>query len=609
MQTSFIKLILLATYLFFSTQGVAQDIAIKTRSERVLIHKDSSFTKTVTILLKKSEETITYPIFYDTELERITDIKVYKKKGKRFKLVKNTIINEEDVELDYIASKKIKSITLPYQSETKIVYTIECKELMYFSDLHFFSYNEIDSLKYQISVPNTFRFIHNTIHKDSLKHITIDSIRSDNHTKWNIEVVPVKVKPDPLLFFRVYKNIREPLMRTLIIPKTYEGNERKYLNDWYLQKVETKKGLNYAAIRKIDELTKGISDPMKVMNILYSYVHNNFKYVAIEIGMGAFIPTHANEVFTNKQGDCKDLSNFLSEALNYKGIKSHVALAATFDHISDCDFPSLSSANHVICLAYIDGKPILLDPTDPIHLSETPVQSIQQRSILIINTDGGEFYKVPSFSPKQNVISYNIDLEANSNTMAMDGEFKVNYGGISGNFLKYGFMYSSDREANKLAQKHYESVFGNQSISDLKMNHQSRVVESEGKISANGKIFKDGDKQFFFIDFLPKLFETEDRETLLEGTHIGSPFSKKVSSTIKMSEPFQAFNPIEHSFSFEGASLSIKISNPSEFTIECSYEFVFDYIFVEKENLEIANKLLTSFKKIINDPIILQKKS
>ncbi len=398
-------------------------------------------------------------------------------------------------------------------------------------------------------------------------------------------------------------------MRTLIIPATYKDNERKYMNDWYLQQVETRRGLNSVAIHKINELTKGISDPMKILDILYSYVKNNFKYVAIEIGMGAFVPTHANEVFINKQGDCKDLSNFLSEALNYKGIKSYIALAATYDHISDCDFPSLSSANHVICIAYIKDKPIILDPTDPIHFPETPVQSIQNRSILIINSNGGEFYKISSFSPQQNLINYEIGLEVNSNGMVMEGEFKVNYEGISGNFLKRALLYTSDDKANTAGKKHYESVFGNQSISDFKINYHNKTIKSEGKILVNGKIFKDGENRFLFIDFLPRIIETEDRETLLEGTHLGSPFNKKVSLKIKMDEPFQTFNSIEHTFSNKGVSLFLKISSPSEYTIECNYEFVFDYIFIEKENLDITNEILTSFKKITNEPIIFKTKS
>jgi hypothetical protein len=604
MRNFYYKFLLLLICFTFFFRGLAQDLQIKTEFEDIIIKKDTSFVKNISVLLKENNQAFVYPIVYDSELEKISNIQVFIKKGKRFKPLDKIKITEENLEFDFIASKKLKSIVIPPNTEAKIAYTLTCRELMYFSDLRFFSYDAIDTLKYQISVPNNFHFVHNTIYKDSLNYMVIDSVKLDSVTKWNIAVTPVKVHPDPLTFFGIYKNMKVPLMRTLIIPENYKNIEKNYLNDWYLHEVAASRGLDSSVIQKIDALTKGISDPMKIVDTLYSYVRNNFKYVAIEIGMGAFIPTHANEVFTNKQGDCKDLSNFLSEALNYKGIQSTIALAATYHHISDCDFPSLSSANHVICVAYINDKPILLDPTDPIHIPETPVQSIQSRSILIINEKGGEFYKVAEFSPQQNRIQYTLELEANSKTMIMQGDFKAVYNGISGNFLRYELRYLSDDNANTMTENHYESVFGNQAVSDIHINNQSNKLEVNGKISVNGKIIRDGDKRFLFLDFLPRFLETETRETLLEGMNLGASFQKEVQVLINLDEPFATFNPIEHNFSKEGVSLFVKIASSTDRIIECNYKFVFDYVFIDKENLDLVNEILKSFKKITNEPII-----
>ena len=127
--------------------------------------------------------------------------------------------------------------------------------------------------------------------------------------------------------------------------------------------------------------------------------------------MGAFIPSHVNEVYQNKYGDCKDLSNLLSAMLNYKGIKSDIALASTFDHTSDCDFPSLSAANHVICVAYVNGTIVMLDPTDSIHKEGTVVQSLQDRSIFIVNSNGGEFQKIIKPNTENNKIDYELSIE------------------------------------------------------------------------------------------------------------------------------------------------------------------------------------------------------
>ena len=603
-----IRFYLLSFLILIRVNGSAQDVRISTLSEDIQIRKDTSFTRNVSVYIKKSNDYMAYPIFYDNKLEELSEISLNVKKGNRFKTVKDPVIREDDVNIDYITSKKIKSILIPPDVEAKICYTITCNELMYFSDLRFFSYDEADTLKYQIVVPEKFRLLYDIINKDSLDYLSIDSVKSDGLMKWFIKVVPVKVKPDPLMYFGIYKNMKGPLMRTIVVPATYKHREAEYLKDWYLRKASSSIRFDSVTIHKIDELTAGISDPLEITDTLYKYVKKNFKYVAIEIGMGAFIPSNVNEVFLNKQGDCKDLSNFLNEALNYKGIKSYIALAATYDHISDCDFPSLSSANHEICVAYLNNKPVLLDPTDPIHIPQTTVESIQEHSIFIIKPDSGEFYKINRLSPQQNVIRYEIALKADSSQKSLEGEFKAVYQGISGNFLRRTFIDLNNDELNKVGNKHYESVFGNQSITDLKINMSRNSVETEGKLSVKGKIFNDADNRYLFIDFLPRIIEQVDRETMLEGIFLGNTIDKKVKLRIVTDKTFEAFSPIEHTFSKKGVSLKLRITNPYDSVIECDYEFILDYIYIEKDNLDIINEALKTFKKITNEPIILKNK-
>jgi hypothetical protein len=587
----------------------AQDLHISTKTENIQIINDTLFTRNITVLFNQSSEETIFPIFYDYKLERISDIEVYIKRGNRFKLLQNPVIHTEDVDLELISSKKVKSISIPSEDETKITYTVSCNELRYFSDLPLFTYYDIDTLNYQINVPGTYNLFYDKLYTDSLKYMVIDSSKFNNQTIWYFKTTPVKVKPDLMLFFGIYRNMRAPIIRTTVIPGTSGNNKREFLNNWYFGNVAATRGLNSSAIGKIDEITDRIVDSVEIINILYDYVRANFKYVADEIGMGAFIPSHVNEVFISKQGDCKDLSNFLCEALNYKGIKSYIALAATFHHICDCDFPSICSANHVICVAYLNNKPVILDPTDPIHTPGTPVQSIQDRTILIINPSGGEYYKLNRSAPQSNVIDYDVELNVDSDKSLIEGEFNVNYTGISGNFLEWMFYGKTGIEKEDTGRKYYKSVFNNQTISALKVNCYSDTVKAEGKLSIDLKIFEDNDNRYFFPDFLPRLIESERQETLVEGTFLGNTIDKRVKLVIKMDEPFEAFSRIEHTFSDKGISLNMEIANPVESVIECNYEFILDHIFVTKENLNPINDILKSYKKLINEPIVLKNKN
>ena len=191
----------------------------------------------------------------------------------------------------------------------------------------------------------------------------------------------------------------------------------------------------------------------------------------------------------------------------------------------------------------------------------------------------------------------------------MQGEFEVEYTGISGNFLKGMFYGSQEGEKVDIGEKHFESIFNNHSVSGFRVANAADTVKVKGDLSVNVKIFNDNDSRYLFLDFLPRLIDSESRESLLEGTYLGSTIGKKVNLTIKMDEPFAAFQPIEHSFSGKGIALDLKITNPAGSVIECNYEFTLDYISIKMENLETINDILKSFKKLTNEPIVLKSKS
>ncbi|MFB6319273.1 transglutaminase-like domain-containing protein [Saccharicrinis sp. FJH54] len=595
--------------LMINLSGFSQDLHISRIAENILVNNDSSFTRYITVDFYANEESVGFPVIYDEQMESLTQITLSERKGRRLKTIKNPLIKEDDVELDYLTSKKVKYVILPQETRARISYQLHCDELMYLSNLPFFSYYDVDTIVYSISVPDYFWFRYDIVKNDSLKYLTIDSLKKDNSTTWHIKTAPVIVKSDPLMLFGIYKNLKVPLMRTIVYPRSYNSSAKNYLKDWYLEKIGPSKGLDSIALAKIDELTDGLNNPEEITSILYNYVKSNFKYVAIEIGMGAFIPSHVNEVFRSKQGDCKALSNFLCEALKYKGINSTIALASTFNHICNCDYPSLCSANHLICIAYLNNKTVLLDPTDPIHRLYQPVESIQNRSLFIIAPENAEFYTCDAYTPEQNLISYNISLEDVPDKKRMSGTFNVTYNGISGNYLKRKILDLTTSEINSFSIKHYENTFNHQKVDEFNFNCTDTTVSGSGFMSVSGKKFSSGDNDYLFLDFIPDLFENNERETLLEGTYVGNPFEKRLRLRLKLSEPVEPFEPIEHKYSHEGMFLHIKIYSPTNEIIEYQYDFSFDDVFTTKENTDNINDILNSFKKFKDEPLILKVKN
>ena len=75
---------------------------------------------------------------------------------------------------------------------------------------------------------------------------------------------------------------------------------------WYANLTAASRVPSPAVQQKVAELTAGISDPLKKMQVLASYVQQQIRYVAIEIGIGGLQPHPAADVFKHQYGDCKD---------------------------------------------------------------------------------------------------------------------------------------------------------------------------------------------------------------------------------------------------------------------------------------------------------------
>ena len=73
---------------------------------------------------------------------------------------------------------------------------------------------------------------------------------------------------------------------------------------------------------KVQELTKGMTDPVAIIGVLYNYLQQNTNYVGIQLGIGGWQTYDETYVTTKKYGDCKALSNFMISLLKKKELKA-----------------------------------------------------------------------------------------------------------------------------------------------------------------------------------------------------------------------------------------------------------------------------------------------
>ena len=74
--------------------------------------------------------------------------------------------------------------------------------------------------------------------------------------------------------------------------------------------------------QNVQTLTKGITDPVKIVNVLYDYLQQNTHYVGVQLGIGGWQTYDATYVATKNMELQSPLSNFMI-SLKKKRIKAH----------------------------------------------------------------------------------------------------------------------------------------------------------------------------------------------------------------------------------------------------------------------------------------------
>ncbi|MDD5430559.1 MAG: DUF3857 domain-containing protein, partial [Candidatus Omnitrophica bacterium] len=178
---------------------------------------------------------------------------------------------------------------------------------------------------------------------------------------------------------------------------------------WWKSLYKGKLDLGKDALAAVEGLIKGKADDYQKAKSIYEFVAQNIRYVAIEYGDSGYEPHSAQEVFTNRYGDCKDQAILLVAMLKKAGLSAYPVLIPTRQvYPAEESFPSLNF-NHAICAVQIEGKLIFMDPTAETTSFGRIPSSDQDRKVLVFFDDTWEMLVTPQSS--DNVIRYGMDIK------------------------------------------------------------------------------------------------------------------------------------------------------------------------------------------------------
>ncbi len=211
-------------------------------------------------------------------------------------------------------------------------------------------------------------------------------------------------------------------MVVALIPSGGKGSGISSWNEigsWYSGLIAGRRDASVAIKQKVAELTAPAATSLAKIQALASFVQNDVRYVAIELGIGGYQPHPAAEIFSHHYGDCKDKATLLSSMLKEIGVESYFVVINTERGAVSASTPPNLHFNHaILAIALPDGldatmlkarlvhptlgQLLFFDPTDELTPLGSLSGALQANFGMLVTQNGGELIKLPQLTVDTN---------------------------------------------------------------------------------------------------------------------------------------------------------------------------------------------------------------
>ncbi|MEO2053581.1 MAG: DUF3857 domain-containing protein [Allomuricauda sp.] len=289
--------------------------------------------------------------------------------------------------------------------------------------------------------------------------------------------------------------------------KTWEELGHWMFNELLMHQDE----LDENTIKQINDLVKGIEDPIEKIRKVYGYVQDNTRYISVQLGIGGWQPISAMEVDKVKYGDCKGLTNYTKALLDAVGISSYYTVVYAGSRKRDLDeaFPSMQG-NHVILNVPLQEKEVWLECTSQI----TPVDFLgtftDNRNVLKVTPEGGKLVRTRAYPDEENYQYTAAEIYLNNNRN-ITGTATITSTGTQYD-QKYWRESYTKLEQEKFYKEHWGYVKG-LSIGGVTYTNDKNTVQftEEVKVDAIGYLTTAGDNLMFAPNVFNRNLAVPDR--------------------------------------------------------------------------------------------------
>jgi hypothetical protein len=248
-----------------------------------------------------------------------------------------------------------------------------------------------------------------------------------NQWRWTLQdlaAVRVEKRMPPL------NGVAGAMYLTLLAPPGQRRSMQTWgdIGAWYADLARGRRDASPQLKKKVAELTAAAPSLLAKMQALATFVQDDVRYVAIELGIGGYQPHAAADVFSHEYGDCKDKATLLSAMLEQIGVESYpVIINASRGVVTQTTPPTPYGFNHAILAVALPadledpaidatyahaklGRLLFFDPTNAVTPFGSLSGSLQGNFGLLVTPDGGELVQLPTLPPSANGVTRTATL-------------------------------------------------------------------------------------------------------------------------------------------------------------------------------------------------------
>ena len=328
--------------------------------------------------------------------------------------VEVSVPNVEGSEL--ITDLRAKVLRIPAPDPGNIVgyeYEVEERPLVLQEVWYLQATDPVRESHYNVQVPSGWEYKASWINHSEEKPET-----GNNQWRWTVtDLKEIREEED----MPPYRGVAGQMVLSLLPPGGVTAingySDWAGMGDWYRNLVSGRLEASAPLKQQVAALTTGKATLLDKMKAIASFVQQDVRYVAIELGIGGFQPHPASDVFSHRYGDCKDKATLTISALHEIGVDAYYVIINHERGVVSADTPANDGFDHAITAIKLPpgvadpslvatttdpvlGRILFFDPTDEMTPFGEIRGALQSNYGLLVAPAGGELVKLPEAPPE-----------------------------------------------------------------------------------------------------------------------------------------------------------------------------------------------------------------